>query len=140
MRLAEGFKSSTQARELHHISRPAPGPPIPQEAVVEVVGGVGTNVSGQPGGVKPGQLRSSRLGSRDTQFIAGEEAADIYFVRGGNAQFEVAKARHEVPLVTKIVIQADNSEVAGLWKGKVGLEPLYVYTITTRLATSGFVR
>src|SRR5271157_2800956 len=117
MTLAEWFKRSPQAGKLYRISRPCPGPPILQEAIVDVVGGRGTDVGGQSGYEVRGHLRSQRQGGRDPQLIAREKAADIDLIRCGDAQFEVAVARHEVPLVPKVVVQARNPEVAGLREG-----------------------
>src|SRR5271157_2387365 len=104
MRLTEWFQRSSQAGRLYRISRPGPGPPIAYEAVVDVVGGVGADVGGQSGYEVPGQLRSRRLGGGDPQLIAGEKAADINLVQCGDGQFEVAEARHEMPLFAKVVV------------------------------------
>ena len=134
-RLTQWFKRSSQPGKLYRISRPVPGPPIAQVAVVEGIGGVGADVGGQSEYVVPRQLRSHRPGSWDSQRIAGEKAPNIHLVSGGDGQFKVSAARREVPLIAKVVIDAENFEVAGLWQGQVRLVATDVSYATDHIAT-----
>ena len=72
-----GAESSAQRGGLRGVTLPGVCPPVPQKAIVEVVGGVGADVGGQRGYQHMRLQRSLGDGSRDTLRVAREEAADI---------------------------------------------------------------
>ena len=93
---------------------------------MEIVGGVGADVGGQPRRPQKCLLRKTGLRSRGAERVAGEEAADIDLSIGGRLQLVPTIARHEVPLGRKIVVHAPHCELAGRGLGNVGRESLNV--------------
>ena len=129
MLLPERFKSSAQASKLRRITQTLVSPPIPQEAVVEIVRSVGTDIRGQAGHVVPRYLRAMGHRRRHAYFVTWEEAANVNLVIGSSQQMVVAVARHEMPLRAEVVVQAKRSVVIGLRDGKVGFKSLYIKRI-----------
>ncbi len=75
--LAEGFQGSTEVGELRRTAGSVPCPVIAEVAEMEVVGGIGGNVGGQPGNEIPRLLRTVGNRSGCAQRVARKETADI---------------------------------------------------------------
>src|SRR5271155_224396 len=70
---AEEFECSvqrTQRGSLRNVSRPGPLPPVAQETVVDVIGGIGGNVGGERRYIDKCVLRNTGHGSRSAQHVA----------------------------------------------------------------------
>src|SRR5439155_4252926 len=104
-------------------------------AEVEVVGDIGADVGGQAGNVIPRLLGTLGKCSRLAQGIAWEETTDVNLTGGSTLQLIIAIAAVEMPLRTEVMVQPNHSKVGSIGKRHVGLESLFVDTVTTRRAS-----
>src|SRR5207302_9104511 len=106
MLLPERFKSSAQASKLRRITQTLVSPPIPQEAAVEIVRSVGTDIRGQAGHVVPRHLRAMGHRRRHPYLVTWVEAANVNLVIGRPQQMVAAVPRHDLPLRADVVAKA----------------------------------
>src|ERR1017187_10412584 len=107
---------------------------------MEIVGSVGADVGGQPRHQVPRCLWAVGHGRSCAQRIAGEEAADVNLVDSGADQVVITVARHEVPLIAKIVVKTGNSEVIILGSAHIPYESLNVRAVAAAETAGRFIR
>src|ERR1700733_1263346 len=126
---AHNLEPSTQAGRLRDISLPDPLPKVAQEAVMEVVRRIRSDVGGQTNRPHLGLRRILGQGSRHALRVAGEKTADVDLVSRGVRQFVEMVGCVEVPLGRKIVVQTASYELAGGWGVNVAHESLNIDAI-----------
>ena len=106
------FKRATKPGNLWRRPDPVPGPPIPQQTIMKVVGGVGGDVGGETRHEVPVLNRIARLRGWRAQRISGEKAPNINLGVRRKLHVVITPAGHEMVLGTEIVIDTRHVEVA----------------------------
>src|SRR5579859_1241882 len=109
--LAKRFQRTAKLRELRRTTGSIPCPVVAQIAKMEIVCGVRSNVGRHPRHDIPGLLRAIGNGSGLPERIAGEEAADIRLTTRCSLQPVKSVTAAEVPLRTKVMVEAGNSKM-----------------------------
>src|SRR5580704_3768290 len=128
------FERAAETSDLGWSSVSCPRPPVPQEAVMEVVGQVGGEVGGQSGNEIPVLNRIARCRGWGTQLITGKEAAYVDLFGAGNLDVVIAPAGVEVVLGAEIVIDTRYMESAGDGRIQIASESQYIVGVAQALA------
>src|SRR5262249_4927996 len=133
------FQCATKLTKLRYILLRGPSPPVPQKAVMKIIGHIGIHIRGQPGHVVPGNLWATRQRGWHAQLISLEKSANINLAVRCTSQTVVAIASHKAPLVAKVVIDSEHADVIVLRNAEVRFKALNIHPITTAKGAPGII-
>src|SRR5882762_11534631 len=104
---------------------------VAQVVVAEIVGQIRADVGGETRYEIPGYLRAFRRGLGHAEG-ATEQSADVILIIGKTLQMVITVAGHEMPLRTKVVVEADDAKIVVLRQLQAGQIALSVEAVARR--------